>query len=294
MDSPDAVIARLAAAPLAHTEQLIVLRDGEVLAEHSFHGGDPDEPAAVKSVTKSVLATVALLAVADGVLDLDDTLGRLLGSRVPGHRRDVTVRHLLTMTGGSEPALDLRGLEPANWLDHLLALPRIAPPGTVFAYDNAAVHVLAGALRTVVGDIDAFAAERILAPAGITRWNWPRDPEGVNWGGAGLELSAKSLAALGELWRTDRLGLGTLLSEATGERVRPGGGDPRGFGYLFWVDVYAASPVFLASGFGGQKVCVARDLGVTVVLTGDVERLSPDGGDNGDVLPGLVAWAAKR
>ncbi|NUU19991.1 MAG: hypothetical protein HOV68_00510, partial [Streptomycetaceae bacterium] len=89
------------------------------------------------------------------------------------------------------------------------------------------------------------------------------------------------------------LGLGALLTEATGERVRPGGGDPRGFGYLFWTDAHAGSPVFLASGIGGQKVCVARDLGVTAVLTGGIARLSPGSGDNGEVLPELVSWASR-
>ena len=127
-------------------------------------------------------------------MNVDDTLGGLLGSRVPPHRRDITVRHLLTMTGGSAPLEDFRGLEPANWLDFLLDRPQVAAPGTVFAYDNA---------------------------------------------------------------------------------------------------VYDGSPVFLASGFAGQQVCIAPEAGVTVVLTASRERyLANEGGDNREVLPDLVAWAA--
>ncbi|MFC4061459.1 serine hydrolase domain-containing protein [Planomonospora corallina] len=161
-DHVGAAPRRLREPRLAHVGHLVVVRDGETVAAHAFGVRGLDEPADVFSVTKSVLATVTLLAVRDGRVSLDATLGELLGERVPSARRDATVRHLLSMTGGAHCG----GLEdidrvmgrPGSWVDALLAVPGRYPPGEVFSYDNGSAHLLSAALQAATGDVAELAA----------------------------------------------------------------------------------------------------------------------------------------
>lgn len=182
-DPVEAALTRLHAAPFAQSEHLVVVRCGEIIAAHALGVRDLDEPAEVFSVTKSVLATLVLLAVRDDGLSLDATLGDLLGADVPRDRRPARVRDLLAMTGGAACG----GLEDidevmelsTSWVQALLAVPQATAPGTAFCYDNGATHLLGAALTGVVGDLDAYAAERLFAPLSIGRWHWPRDPDGL-------------------------------------------------------------------------------------------------------------------
>lgn len=273
-------LAALQRDPYAHTAGFVVVRDGETIAAHGL-GRPLDHPTDVYSVTKSVLSTVAARAVRDDALSLDDTLGELLGDRVRPDRAAATVRHLLEMTGGAyaaDPILDIDEIQasPAGWVDQLLARPPGTPPGTVFSYDNGSAHELSAALAARIGPVDAYAGRHVLGPLGIDRWHWPRDPEGVAWGYGGLELSALDLARLGEAWRTDELGLGPLLTEATTARNPGGPPEDRPYGRLFWVDEVAGRAAFFAGGYAGQHVLVIPDLGLTLVTTGEESRLLPD------------------
>jgi CubicO group peptidase (beta-lactamase class C family) len=173
-----------------HVTNLVVLAHGSLVAAHALRDRRVDAPAEVFSVTKSVLGTVTLLAVQEGRLTLDTTLGELLGERVPVERRVARVRDLLSMTGGARCG----GLEdidrvmelPGGWVDALLAEPQEHPPGKVFRYDNGATHLLSAGLREVVGDLVEYAAGRVFAEAGIEAFEWPADPDGVRWGMGGF------------------------------------------------------------------------------------------------------------
>ena len=276
-----AALARLTTEPeYGHTAALVVVRNGETIAAHGL-GRPLDEPADVFSVTKSVLSTVAALAARDGELSLDETLGELLGDRVRPERAGATARHLLEMTGGAhaeDPILDIDQIQasPAGWVDQLLARPQDNPPGAAFSYDNGSAHELSGALTARLGPVDDYAARHVLGPLGIDRWHWPRDPEGVAWGYGGLELSALSLARLGEAWRTDELDLGELLIEATTRRTAGGPPENRPYGRMFWIDEVAGLPAFFAGGYAGQHVLVVPSAGLTLVTTGEESRLLPD------------------
>ncbi|MDI6105463.1 serine hydrolase domain-containing protein [Actinoplanes sp. NEAU-A12] len=278
MDVIDEAVRTLRDAAYAHVGHLVLVRDGEVLAQRQFGRRTLTEPAEVFSVTKSVVATVVLSAVQDGRLSLDASLGDLLGGRVPPGRRAVTVEHLLSMTGGAycgglqdiDRVIEL----PTSWIDALLSVPQRHQPGTTWCYDNGAVHLLAAALQTVTGDVAEFAADRVFGPLGITGEDWPRDPDGVVWGFGGLRLSALDLARLGEGWRTDALGLAGLLTEATAPRSAGGPPVDLPYGWLFWVDEVAGRHAYLAAGWSGQYVLVVPATGVTAVVTGDPRYLT--------------------
>ena len=294
MDAVERALAGLSGPECAHVENLVVVAGGSMVA-HALRERRVDQPAEVFSVTKSVLGTVVLLAIVDGYLGLDTTLGQLLGERVPVARRVARVRDLLAMTGGAHCG----GLEdidrvmelPGGWVDALLAEPQMHPPGAVFCYDNGAAHLLAAGVQAAVGDLVGYAGKRLFDPLGVAGFEWPADPDGVPWGFAGLRLSAVDLARLGEGWRTDVWGLGSLLAEAT--TAHTAGGDPEWlpYGWLFWVDETVGRQAFLAAGWAGQYVLVVPPAELTIVVTGEPERLTTLYGGQG--LPVIRALAAE-
>ncbi|MFF6918424.1 serine hydrolase [Streptomyces sp. NPDC012466] len=197
--------ARIRREPeLAHTEHLVVEHGNRTVAAYAYGRRAVDEPGDVFSVTKSVLSTLVGCAVNDGRLELGAALGELLGAMVPEGARQTTVRHLLTMTGGTDPSgdhdIDAVMQLPKGWTRTLLTAPRLSPPGTRFRYDNGATHVLAACLaRALDEDLEEYARRRLFGPLGITRAHWPRDPDGLPYGFGQLRLSALDLLALGRL-----------------------------------------------------------------------------------------------
>ncbi|MEU8827137.1 serine hydrolase domain-containing protein [Streptomyces sp. NPDC048636] len=153
---------RLTALARAHRvpgAQLAVHTGGSTLAvETGVLDADTGEPftagAAVPigSITKCYTATVVMLLVADGDVELDDRLG----DHVPELRRSgCTVGQVLSHTAGlpSGPDSDQVAAVTASryLLDHCTDRSLVMPPGTDFSYSNAG-YVAAGRLiETVTG-----------------------------------------------------------------------------------------------------------------------------------------------
>ncbi|MEV3973444.1 serine hydrolase domain-containing protein [Streptomyces sp. NPDC050698] len=297
--------ARIRREPeLAHTEHLVVEHGGRAVAAYAYGRRAVDEPGDIFSVTRSVLSTLVGCAVSDGRLELDATAGELLAPMVPEGARRTTVRHLLTMTGGTDPSgdwdIDAVMRLSAGWTRTLLTAPRLAPPGTRFRYDNGASHVLAACLARVLDeDLEEYAGRRLFGPLGIARAHWPRDPDGLPYGFGHLRLSALDLVALGRLWSTGGIAAdGRRLFDAAyaAEATRPhtAGGPPEsaGYGYLWWVTEMAGHTAFFAGGYAGQHVVVVPDLGLVTVTTGAEAALRPGWRPALCVIPGIVAAAS--
>jgi CubicO group peptidase (beta-lactamase class C family) len=127
---------------------------------------------AVGSVTKTFTAVLVLRARDDGLLDLDDPIGRHL--EVPAHE-GLTVRRLLSHTAGlqREPYGDVWDtLETPN-LPRLLAeldrAEQVLPPARRFHYSNLGFallgHLAGAAYRTTW---EEALADRVLGPLGLT------------------------------------------------------------------------------------------------------------------------------
>jgi CubicO group peptidase (beta-lactamase class C family) len=128
------------------------------------------------------------------------------------------------------------------------------------------------------------AASRLFAPLGISDASWPADPTGNSIGGWGLELSARDLARLGELYlRGGRWGGRQVVPRAwvrasTATQVALGFGGSSfglptapGYGYFWWRYPGRRPPGFAAIGRGGQFVLVWPGLDLVVVTTAEVQ-----------------------
>ena len=133
----------------------------------------------IGSTSKQFTAAALLLACEDGLVSLDDSLGRHLPEFKTGVYDDVTLRHLLHHTSGITDYIGLlilsgRALNndyPTDEIVGLIAGQRGLDfaPGTRFSYSNSG-YLLAGEIvRVVTGQsLRAFAQERLFGPLGMT------------------------------------------------------------------------------------------------------------------------------
>jgi beta-N-acetylhexosaminidase len=138
-------------------------------------GGRPVEPAAtvfdIASLTKVVGTTsAAMVAVEEGMLELDAPVRRQLsGFRGDGRER-VTVRHLLTHTSGLPAGAWLYGGTPGP--DQALARVQrsrlVTPPGERSVYSDFGMILLAAAIeRAAAEPLDRLLARRVFGPLGM-------------------------------------------------------------------------------------------------------------------------------
>ncbi|WP_409465149.1 serine hydrolase domain-containing protein [Amycolatopsis sp. GA6-003] len=250
-----AVLPRLAARHRVPGAQVAVWSGGEAVMVQTGDagGGRPMRESTrvpVGSITKVATATVAMLLVSDGDLELDQPVGEILGD--PGLSASLTLRRLLSHTSGlpSDPA-DAAG----SCRKEVRSAEFVCEPGTAFSYSNLG-YALAGLLIEEVTGMSwrEAVASILLRPLEIEPFFV--DSPGVATGHArdggrplaqvlppmldpagALALSARDLVALGRV----HLGKPGLLDVVTASDLhRP---------------VERAEPFGLADGWGLGLAC---------------------------------------
>lgn len=274
----------------AQTSHFRVEVDGEVVFDRHYRGPRVTD---VFSVTKSVVATLAGIAVAEGRLgDLDLPVGRALPGLAGTPAARQTLRQLLTMTRGAETEgpfeIDEVMAQPGGWLERIAAAPQLDPPGSRFRYDNGGAHLFGAALSALAGmPLSAYAGSRLFGPLGIGEWHWPRDPDGYDYGAVHLRLAAADLAKLGLLWLEGGRWRGRQLldpvfaAEMGTAHTRGGPPEDHPYGYLLWV----APDRLFAAGWAGQLVAAVPAARAVVVVTGD-PRFDPGPPPTDQLAPG--------
>ncbi|MGQ9370902.1 serine hydrolase domain-containing protein [Azospirillum sp. ST 5-10] len=285
------------AARLDQLHTLVVGRHGTVAVAEAFRGPAPARPVNVKSVSKTLVASLAGAAIDRGVLaGVDATLGALAPGLIPDGAdprvRALTVAQLLTMQAGLErtsgPGYG-RWVASRNWVAHALSRPFVAEPGERMLYSTGSYHVLGAALARVTGrSLLALARDWLGEPLGVDLPSWTRDPQGFYLGGNNMAMAPLDLFRFGEMWRQGGvwdgkrvLSQGWVDASWTPRTRSPFSGDAYGYGwFLTRVQEHA---VAYARGYGGQMLYVVPSLGLTVVVTSDPTRPARSEGYVGDL-----------
>lgn len=300
----EAIMARTVAAAqeLPRLRSLLVLRHGETLAEHRFNGGPPlDQPVNIKSASKSVLSALIGIAIERGVFNgPDQTVLSVLRADAPAdpdpRLERLTIDHLLSMRAGLERTSGAyygRWVTSPNWVQYALSRPFTDDPGGSMLYSTGSSHLLSAMLTRASGrDTHALAHEWLAEPLDIRIPPWPRDPQGIYFGGNDMMMSPRALAQFGELYRNDgRIGPrqvvpASWIAESWSERtVSPWSGNDYGYGWF--IGEARGYPLRFAWGYGGQMLYIAPDLALTVVMTSDASAAR--GGGHIDALHALLA-----
>ncbi|MEM6294251.1 MAG: serine hydrolase domain-containing protein [Myxococcota bacterium] len=266
---------------------LLVWVDGSLVVDESF-GHDPRTPVFAMSVSKSIVALRIGQLVEQGALRLDEPLSaRLLPEWADTDKASITLEHLLAHTSGLDPrryhvrddaAPDLN----ATIEGHAATIPLLDPPGTRFAYNNAAVDLLAVVARRADPHglpLDDQLQQHLFGPMDIAAASWLKDGRGDPRAAGELMIRPHDLLALGRLVLDHGRHEGVQLVPAAWiDRMLAPGPNP-GCGLLWWLDRREGDDevaAYVADGYLGQYVVVIPSRRAVLVRMRDGNTTSWD------------------
>jgi CubicO group peptidase (beta-lactamase class C family) len=274
----DAALSVAKELPRLHS--LLVSWHGTLVLERYFNGVRAARHANIKSAAKSIISALVGIAIERRLIAGVDTP---IVTYFPELAKDrdrvkskITVEDLLTMRAGLESTSNRNygaWVQSRNWVQFALSRPMLSEPGTVMDYSTGSTHLLSAILTKASGtDTWQFANDTLARPLGFTLARWPRDPQGIYFGGNDMLLTPRQMVAFGELYlRRGRVADRQVLPERWIERSWIG--RERSFwsgqlyGYGWWIRDMGGHRAYYAWGFGGQYIFVVPELDLVVVST---------------------------
>ncbi len=273
------------------TDGIVVLHRGHIVYERYFGVLDAATQHLAFSVTKSFVATIAGIMAVEGAIDDRATVATYLPELKHSGFADATIAQLLDMTTGMKhsedyvddkagiwdlaragnfrprPA-DYKG--PGSFYEYLQTVEQEYPHDERFAYKTINTDVLAWVLRRVTGKTTSrLMFDYLWSKLGVEQEAYfTIDTNGVEFAGAGLNVTLRDLARFGEMMRLQGYYNGQqIVPGAVIDDIRAGGNRERfaGAGYtqlpgwsyrrMWWVS-HNEHGAFAARGIHGQAVYV--------------------------------------
>ncbi|MCY8992721.1 serine hydrolase domain-containing protein, partial [Bacillus atrophaeus] len=156
---------------------IVVVKNGCIVYERYDHGYGPEDAHHVASVTKSIISALIGIAINAGYIkNIDqnvlDFFPEYISHPADKQKRDITIRHLLTMTvpypfeDWHEP-LDKMCMQP-DWITYTLDMLGQGGTTGTFKYSTAGAHLLSAIITRNTGNsARKFANEHLFKPIGI-------------------------------------------------------------------------------------------------------------------------------
>jgi CubicO group peptidase (beta-lactamase class C family) len=274
---------------------LLVVKENQLVAEGYCRGiSDHQVKRNIQSATKSFTSLAFGIAMELGYFEsVDQRLYDLIPEYFDDdlQKREITIRHLLTMTSGLDFedflfAEEVHIQSRKGILEYILSKPMKYEPGTQYWYQNCEPQLLAEVIHLVTGyTIEELAAEFLFEPMGIENYVWDMNEDGTNWAAYGLFLTPRDMAKIGKLvlnngnWEGEQLISSSWIEQSTAYHIDfaiPGQelNSPPGYGYYWWVygQDFAWLPgidAISAVGVGGQYIFIMPDMELVIVMTGE-------------------------
>lgn len=280
-----AILANFKAAAIKQDriKSVVVSLNGQTILAEALRGPAIDSAVNIKSVSKSVVATLVGIARQRAVISsLQQTLGELAPELIPKGASEqvaaLTLEDLITMRAGLERTSG-RGygvwVNSDNWIQHVLSRPFVDEPGGRMLYSTGDTHVLGAVLSQLTGQsLHKLANEWLGKPLGIYFAPWTRDPQGYYLGGNEMSLSPLHLIKIGELYLNNGLVNGTKILDSnwvqdafTARTQSVYSGD--GYGYGWFLRKLGGVQSAYARGYGGQVLHVLPSMTLSVAITSD-------------------------
>lgn len=296
-----ALEAKLADGSYKNITSILVARDGKLVYENYFNGGDAERLNDVRSASKSITALLVGVAIDRRLIPgVEAKVYGFFPDKQPVQHPDprkqaITLEDLLTMSSLWEcndenefsSGNEERMYVTEDWLQFALDLPikgfapwmtkpADSPHGRAFSYCTAGAFT-AGAVveRATRMPLSRFAGEALEKSLGIERVQWNASPLGIGMGGGGTRYRSRDLAKLGQLALDEGRWRGRQVISAAWIRamlsVHAQARDDADYGYLWWCFRKPVTgidePVWAMSGNGGNYVFVVPSRRLVVVVT---------------------------
>lgn len=298
----DSARLKQAGAALGRTAacSFIVVRHGVIVYEKYYNQSKKNDCNNVYSVTKSFISALTGIAIREKYIGstedkLENYLPQYFNNIKDPHWKDITIRHLLTMTPGF--CEDLPKWTGSNdWIKATFELPLNYLPGAKFQYANSASHLLSVVLSAATGTSTyEFAEKYLFKPLAINKKIWSTDPQGNYTGYANLYLRPRDMAKFGLMYLNKGAwgGKQVVPSEWVDESTKvqydfnkeKDSGFENGYGFKWWISGETGYHMFSAVGYGGQRIDVIPGLDIVTVITSQPNNaLSIDDASLVDIL----------
>ncbi|MBA4318423.1 MAG: hypothetical protein C0412_08485 [Flavobacterium sp.] len=257
-----------------YINSIVIIRNGKIAAERYYRNTNANTVFDIKSATKSFTSALVGNAIKRNYFTLDTKFMDVFPeySLIPTDIRvkNITVRHLLTMSSGikSDEALNLINHMNDDWVIHIITQRLDFDPGTTWRYSDAGVHLLSAIIQKSTNqNTKAFANSTLFNYLNITLQSWLPDPQGIPFGGANMKMTVKSMATLGVLYMNN--GYYNYRPVVPEEWVSASVTDQTGigYGYLWWIKTINGHRIFAAMGYAGQLVVCIPDLNMIVATS---------------------------
>lgn len=260
---------------------MLVVRKNALVFERYFHGMNKLSSNNIHSASKSVLGAAIGIAIARGQIQ---SIDQPISDFLPQAERDITIRHLLTMSSGiewKEDSTEYKIEKKPNWVNAILALPYPDRPGTKWLYSTGLTHLLSAIITKATGQsLASYVRENIFRKIGIMDEHWGADPQGISSGGYNLYLTPREMAKFGRLylnggaWGGQQVVPAEWVQDSFRRHISPRAGSE--YGLLFWQRNIDGHDVKFAWGYGGQLIYVVPSLEMVVVFTTNTRGNDPN------------------
>jgi len=232
---------------ISSLHSFMLVRHGHVVAEGWWKPYDAAKRHELYSLSKSFTSTAVGLAIAEGKLSLDDEVSKFFPEDMPAEPsqqlKSMRVRDLLCMSTGHESEPRFIGEDPWTkiFLNHKVSFK----PGTHFLYNTPATYMLSAIVQKQTGKpVLEYLKPRLFEPLGIENPTWGTSPQGVSFGGYGLNVRTEDIAKFGQLylqkgkWHDHQLISPDWIAMATSKQTSNGSSPTsdwdQGYGFQFW------------------------------------------------------------
>ncbi|MCM1156864.1 MAG: beta-lactamase family protein [Bacteroidales bacterium] len=241
-------------------------------------------PHITNSTCKTVTAIAVMFAVSEGLLKEEDLVLSFFPEyetmMTPKYVRQITVKHLLTMTSGTK-CNETASVVETDWVKAFLLSDCQYEPGTRFVYNSMNTYMLAAILTKITGkSLMEYLKKRFFAPLGINHVKWELCPMGIERGGWGLHISLEGMLKIGMFlanngkFHEKQLIPPSYIRKMKEETVsQDADAFATGYGYQLW---HLPKGLYMLSGMYGQHVIIDEKNALIVATNAHSDKMFPD------------------
>ncbi|MEX0647330.1 MAG: serine hydrolase [Balneolaceae bacterium] len=265
---------------------LVIEKNNNIIIEEYAGGMNADEPANIKSASKSILSLLVGIAIDKGYLEsVDQSIGEFFPeyfeANPDSQKESITIEDLLTMRSGLETTSRWNygpWVVSNNWVDYALSQPLEDEPGTKMNYSTGSSHLLSVILTKASGmSTKEFANRYLLEPLNTSAGWWDTDPQGYYMGGNNLLLTPSALLKIGRMvmnggtYQEEQIVPAEWINESLKFHTESLA-NPYDYGYMWWRTEINGYDMAFAWGNGGQYIMTFPELDSVIVITSNVDE----------------------
>jgi CubicO group peptidase (beta-lactamase class C family) len=294
-ETANAIVRAILDGTYKDVHSVLLYQDGKLVLEEYFYGYNAQRPHQLRSATKTVVSTLAGIAIdrhaISGVNEKVVPAMSYSSYTNPDPRKAaITVGDFLSMSSGldcndhssTSPGRETVLDDSSDWVKATLDLPMINDPGTKGYYCSGGVSVVGRMTENAAHMyLPEFAQKYLFGPLGMARtdWTWNYDLTNADKEYSQIHLRSRDMLKLGILfedggrWHGRQIISESWVNTSTAEHSHV---DNVSYGYFWWRHMFDVKMsgnsqqvvLIAAQGNGGQKIYIAPQYHLVAVFTG--------------------------